>query len=298
MKGPAEEALDPPDWPAWFDGEFQRAGDVTLPARSPWALYGESVFETLAVVDAAIEFEAEHAARLGLAAARVLGCEGQAQIRQAFDAVRAIALKRAGEPLAVRVTLANAGGGRLHRLVQARPLRRMGANPDGIELWVPPGELAELARGGPGGCKHGARLGLRMARRAALAAGAFDAAMLGSDGLPACGTVGNLVLLCGGRLLTPPLSSGALPGIARGALLAAGELDLRERAPELADWRAIQGLWLVGSVLGVAPVVRLGWPAREPDLGEFAPEESLGPRFRDLREALERAVGRSGPLAR
>ena len=155
-------------------------------------------------------------------------------------------------------------------------------------MFVPGGELADLARGGPSGFKHGARLGLRLARRAALAHGAFDAALLGPDGLPACGTIGNLIVFQGGVLSTPPLESGALPGIARAALLndQRAELGVVERRLTPQEWEAVQGLWLVGSVLGVAPVTKLGGAAyRENPLVLELPGSREGP-WRALRSAL------------
>lgn len=250
----AESHLDPPDWPAWFDGEFLRAEDVAIPARSPWALYGESVFETIAVVEGELGFEREHRTRLERAAQSVLQREVDGS--EVFGAARELAGRIADPDLALRVTLAGSERGGLHRLVQARPLRRFGTESSGVSLFVPGGERADLARGGPSGFKHGARLGLRLARRAALDQGAFDAALLGLDGRPACGTVGNLVVLQGGELSTPPLASGALPGIARAALLSARDEPVRvvERSLTRGEWEAAEGLWLVGSVLGVAPV--------------------------------------------
>ncbi|MEB3183762.1 MAG: aminotransferase class IV [Cyanobacteriota bacterium] len=61
-----------------------------------------------------------------------------------------------------------------------------------------------------------------LARREAREAGADDALMLAASGELSCGTAANLLLRQGGRWLTPPLSSGCLPGVMRGRALALG----------------------------------------------------------------------------
>lgn len=61
-------------------------------------------------------------------------------------------------------------------------------------------------------------------------------------------TIHNLVLRKGGRLLTPPLACGLLPGTLRGELLAQGILE--EEVVTVEDLRAAQGIWLINSVRG------------------------------------------------
>ena len=60
------------------------------------------------------------------------------------------------------------------------------------------------------------------ARREANAAGADDALLLNTENELCSGTAANLLVHRNGALLTPPLSSGCLPGIMRGRALAAG----------------------------------------------------------------------------
>jgi branched-chain amino acid aminotransferase len=83
------------------------------------------------------------------------------------------------------------------------------------------------------------------ARREAQAAGADEALLLNSDGELCCGAAANVLVLRHGTWLTPPLSSGCLPGVMRGRLL---ELALAEEAvltptPEPGDqWLLINSL--------------------------------------------------------
>jgi para-aminobenzoate synthetase / 4-amino-4-deoxychorismate lyase len=61
----------------------------------------------------------------------------------------------------------------------------------------------------------------------------------------------NLVAELGGRLLTPPLASGLLPGILRAELLTAGEVE--EATLAITDVAAARRLWLVSSLRGWRP---------------------------------------------
>ena len=62
------------------------------------------------------------------------------------------------------------------------------------------------------------RLSSVLARREAREAGAFEAILLDGEGNLTEGTVSNLFLVIGGRLLTSPAPSGGLPGITRAAV--------------------------------------------------------------------------------
>ncbi|AII48116.1 4-amino-4-deoxychorismate lyase [Synechococcus sp. KORDI-52] len=60
------------------------------------------------------------------------------------------------------------------------------------------------------------------ARREAQDQGADDALLLNTAGVMSCGTAANLLVRRHGQWLTPPLSSGCLPGVMRGRALAQG----------------------------------------------------------------------------
>ena len=91
------------------------------------------------------------------------------------------------------------------------------------------------------------------ARLEARQAGADDALLLSSTGELCCATSANLLIQRQGRWLTPPLSSGCLPGVMRARLL---ELDIAEEAalqagPEPGDH------WLLINSLGCRPLSAL-----------------------------------------
>jgi para-aminobenzoate synthetase/4-amino-4-deoxychorismate lyase len=62
------------------------------------------------------------------------------------------------------------------------------------------------------------------------------------------GSIHNLVLRQGGRLLTPALACGLLPGTLRGELLERGVLA--DAVVTVKDLREAEGLWLINSVRG------------------------------------------------
>jgi para-aminobenzoate synthetase / 4-amino-4-deoxychorismate lyase len=70
-------------------------------------------------------------------------------------------------------------------------------------------------------------------------------------------TRGNLVVKIGGRLLTPALECGLLPGVFRAALLARGKM--KEAVLTLAEVASAERLWFINSLRGAMPV-RLKMP--------------------------------------
>ena len=93
------------------------------------------------------------------------------------------------------------------------------------------------------------------ARRQARAAGAEDALLPSSAGGLCCGTTANLLVCQDGNWITPPLSSGCLPGVMRQRAL---ELGLVTEAPiGEQDLVASGAAWLINS-LGCRPISHLG----------------------------------------
>ncbi|MER2519982.1 MAG: aminotransferase class IV [Bdellovibrionales bacterium] len=93
-----------------------------------------------------------------------------------------------------------------------------------------------------------------LARREAVLRGADDALLLNTAGRLAEATSSNLFVVHGSRILTPPVSDGALPGVVRDAILNAGDALEQPLAPEdilnadeifltnSLSWRAVRSL--------------------------------------------------------
>jgi branched-subunit amino acid aminotransferase/4-amino-4-deoxychorismate lyase len=92
------------------------------------------------------------------------------------------------------------------------------------------------------------------AQSEARAAGADDALLLTASGLVAEGTVWSIFWWEGGRLATPPLALGVLPGVGRARVLELEPVVERERTPVELRGRS---LIAINAVRGVAPIARL-----------------------------------------
>lgn len=81
---------------------------------------------------------------------------------------------------------------------------------------------------------------------------AFDTLLFNERGEATEFTRGNLVVRLGGRLLTPALACGLLPGAFRAALLARGTVE--EAVLPLGEVGAAERVWFINSLRGALPV--------------------------------------------
>jgi branched-chain amino acid aminotransferase len=101
----------------------------------------------------------------------------------------------------------------------------------------------------------------------------------------------NVFLIRGGRLGTPPESSGCLPGVARQVLMALARregLGCVEEDLSRADLDAADGIFLTSVLRGPAPVIRCG-------LRELPCPELAGRLARLWREAVSESAGTQNP---
>ena len=107
-------------------------------------------------------------------------------------------------------------------------------------------------------CKSANKLLHVLARAEADAAGTDDALLLNPRGEIAEAGGANIFWIEGGSLNTPPLSSGALPGVTRADVLAwcrSQGVEAHETAADLARLRRADGCFLTSSSWGVVEVV-------------------------------------------
>ena len=93
-----------------------------------------------------------------------------------------------------------------------------------------------------------------LARQEAAARGGDDAFMLNTAGTLACSSVGNVFLLIDGRLVTPRIDDGALPGIARAETIA---LTRAEERTVTVEMLATAGEAFITNALGLRPVIAI-----------------------------------------
>lgn len=114
--------------------------------------------------------------------------------------------------------------------------------------------------------KNANKLPQILARAEADAAGADEALLLNTRGRAVEGTTSNLFWVKGGRVCTPPLAAGILPGVTRLAVLEICRklnLPAKEMSPRPKELLSAQGVFLAMSSWGIVEAVALdGWKLR------------------------------------
>ena len=271
-------------------------------------LYGDSVYETLRTAGGVpVDLEA-HLSRLTRSAAGIM-------LRVPFsdedivEAMRRTMADAGNEDSKVRVVVTRGGG------AMALDTRRSEAPL--LVVYVTPLELPsqeDVRRGLSAAVvdyrghnrdmfapalKTGNYLPSILALRSAIEQGAEEAILLNAEGDVAEAAASNLFAVIEGRLVTPHLATGLLPGITRERVLdlaARAGLDTEERRLSVAELRGASEVFLTSSIRGIMPVTRLdgrpvGLAAPGARRGEPGPVTA---RVRAAYEAFLAAIGRGG----
>jgi branched-chain amino acid aminotransferase len=250
----------------WIDGEVMPLDEARIPVRDHGLLYGDGVFE-------GIRFHGRRPFLL------------DAHLQRLFDSARAIALdcpwpQRDIEAIVqqtidacdfdsgyLRLLLTRGDGAlgidprscpRPRLIVIADQLRMVDerVRREGARLIV-----ASTRRLPPDGLDPRIKslnyLNHILARIEANRAGADEAVLLNAQGRVAEGTVDNLFIVKGGRLLTPPVIDGALAGITRGLLLELAReqgIETREQSLSAYDLHCADECFLCGTGAELIPV--------------------------------------------
>lgn len=252
----------------WLNGVFHDEERAVSVADRGFLL-GDGLFETILLVDGAPVFLKQHLARMRASAAALAFdvAYEDAELRQAIsNLARKNGLKK-GQAVA-RITLTRGPGGRgldLPAPESVRPTLLIAAS----AYRPPPDEpvrliVSKYRRAEGSVCavhKTLAYLDSIMARAEAKDAGAGDAVMLNSSGRAACAAAANIFsIVDNGVIRTPPVSEGALPGVARRILLDEAQKAgiAVEEAPIEAALLDKAPLFLTNSLIGVRPAVMTG----------------------------------------
>ncbi len=244
--------------PTWLNGSFLDPGAPAVRADDPGFLLGLAIFETFLCEAGRVHFVEEHLERLTQAAS-TLGMELDPEdgwvLESARNGLQAVA-ERAGEgAFALRITLTpGAPGAGPQILITTR-------------AWTPPeagGGLVAISTAtkvpglGLENVKTTGRARNVLAREEAQAQGAYEALMCTEDGDLAEGTVSNLFLVAEGKLHTPPLARGCLPGILRSKVLEPAPtlgIDVLERRIEATEFESCDGAFLTSSLVRILPIL-------------------------------------------
>ena len=263
---------------AWVDGRFVPASSVPITDRG--FLWGEGLFETLRVVGGSPFRLAAHLARLQASAVALElplpAGDWTAGVADALDRLVSDLVEGAGR---VRLTLTAGdaarsgdpadppqGPARLFLAVTPYAGPPVALVREGAAAALPVGgrgAAPDLAgETGDAGHKTIGYLPHLRVLRAARAAG-FDEGLRGTAaGQIVGGSRANLFLVAGGRLVTPAVGTGCLPGITRAVVLAelAEEVGLPAGEAPIgpAELDRAEEAFLTNSLWGILPLARLG----------------------------------------
>jgi len=214
---------------------------------------GDGLFETVLAVDGRLRHLADHAARL-IAGCAVLGLQAP-RLAQMADAVPPLGVGRQ----AVRFTWSAGAGGRgLDRPDNATPVLTVAVAPaplPGPARLVTALSVRRNDQSPAASLKTLAYLDNLLARREARAAGGDEAVMLNTRGELACAAAANLFWIREGRIFTPALACGVLPGLARARLMAT--VDVEETIADAEALNAAEAIFITNSLVGVRQVAWL-----------------------------------------
>jgi branched-chain amino acid aminotransferase len=245
----------------WFNGSLRELADAKIDTLAHGLLYGAGVYDSLLLRRGVAVALDRHLARLTLGASRLGLTVPEVEIVR--SAIGDLSSARGLSDGRVRITLA-AGPSQSVRpgvpegniviitLIPLLPAKSSAA------ITMAPFRRNE--HGALTGTKHTACAENILAQRAALAAGFDEAVFLNTAGQLCEGAFSNVFLVREGRVLTPPLSSGCLPGVTREVVLElcrlhaipCGEEELYAGDLGLAD-----EIFLTSSIRGLQPVSRL-----------------------------------------
>lgn len=281
---------------AWLDGRVLPLRRATVPVTDSGYLHGDGLFETLRVYDGVPVFLTDHLARMRRSA-RELGARADGGLRHVVGGAIALLRRCRVRDGAIRINLSWEGGlvsrpragCRVAILVREYdpPTPREYALGVKLVVWPWP-----RAAGNPVHChKSLSYAENRAARRMAARRGAFDALFTNVRGHVTEGSATNVFLVERGRLVTPPLEEGLLPGVTRKRLIAIARrmgIEVRERPFGIPRLRAADEVFVANSLAEVVAVSRV----------EDRPVAPPGPVTRALAEAYRAEVKRAVEEAR
>ncbi len=254
----------------WLNGELRPSGEPVFQALDRGLLYGDGLFETLRAYRGQVFRLEAHLARLKRGAEVLRLASGAAAggrdavVDQARYAVQAVLRANELQDAYVRITLTRGVGGLPYELDQAdRPTLLVTARPfhgypEELYHRGMTAQLAQIRRNDTSPLANVKSLNYldnALARARARARGFDEALLLNTRGRVAEASASNVFVVQAGRIVTPPVTEGILPGITRQVVL-----DLCEARQEPLDVPAFltaEEAFLTNSLMEVMPLVSL-----------------------------------------
>lgn len=238
----------------WVNGTLSDETDATVSAFDHGVTVGDGVFESCKVTDGRPFALSRHLARLGRSAEGLgLPLPDVDEVRRAVD--ETLAANDTSTPLRLRLTYtagpaplgSDRGGGGTTLIVALAPLNEWPATTAVATVPWPRNERGALA-----GLKTTSYAENVVALASAKARGAGEALFANLEGDLCEGTGSNVFVVLGGRLLTPPLTSGCLAGVTRSLLLE--WTDAEEADISMGSLPQAEEMFLTSATRGVQPV--------------------------------------------
>ena len=257
------EGTDVTTW-IWVDGRVEVAGRAAVPADDRGLLSGAGVFETVSVRDGIPFMLDRHLDRLRasgkIAAIGVpwSDVELNAACSETIAAAQADPTTSRNGWLRLRLTItggSGTGGPRL--LVAVSPDEPRPAITSVVTSPWPVNEMGPLV-----GAKVTSRHDYTLALADAHARGADEAVLVNSHGMLVEASTANVFLVVAGRLSTPSLATGCLPGVTRSLVMEGVVVNERDDLT-IDDLRLSTEAFLTSTTRGVQPITSVdGTPLR------------------------------------
>jgi branched-chain amino acid aminotransferase len=254
----------------WVNGKLLPVGEAALDPRDRGFTLGDGLFETMRVRGGAVLRIERHLSRLRAGAA-VLGLSPLPKDEGLKDAIARTLAANGLTDAAVRLTISRGVPKRRGLLPEPEPRSSLVVHAEPFTGY--PAELYERgARAVISGIRRNEHSPLArvkslnyldnvLARYEAETRGADDALLLNTAGELACASAANLFLLLDATLVTPSVTSGALPGTVRELLTAELAprvgLEVVERTVRPQELRAAEEAFLTNALMGIVPLIEV-----------------------------------------
>jgi branched-subunit amino acid aminotransferase/4-amino-4-deoxychorismate lyase len=238
----------------WLDGRFLPETEALVPAVDPAFLYGRGLFEVVRGYDGRPFRLRDHLERMRHSARR-FGIPFRAPALE--PVIRELSRRNRAPDSYIRVTLSSRG----HLLVLVRPRRPLPAAwyERGAKILVAPWQRDPRAP--VVGHKTLSYFENVLAHEEALRRGCADMILVGPGDEILEGCVSNIFLVFDGKIVTPPLGRGILPGVTRRVVMELARV--RERVVRRRELREADEVFITNALIGVLPVGRPGPVARQ-----------------------------------
>lgn len=279
----------------WLNGRVLPARRAVVSALDRGLLHGDGVYDTWRTYGGRPFALRAHLARLA-AGARRLGLPPPGPAARWERLTRRIVAANRLPDAAVRLTITRgAAGDALWPVARVRPTMLLTVRPLPADLArrQTAGVAAVLLPfprdAGPtwGEVKLVGHASAVVGKRLAARRGAAEGLYVTPDGAVTEATTANVFAVEGGRVVTPPVAAGVLPGVTRSLVVALARragIAVREEPLPAARLRRADECFLTASSVEIVPVVRLD--------GRRVGDGRPGPVTRRLQAAFARAVRR------